>query len=377
MKLVWPARYYDGQTPVARDVTVVLSPDGIKAITDEGVAGQWEWFELEQPPRLQATDPVRFEPSGAGGEAILVEDPALLDAIAGIAPERSRRLAPSWRRRRWRAVALIAGIVAGAGTLYLWVIPFLADRTAARVPLAWEEELGEQVMGTLTEGVRRCESTALASALDTIVAQLAAAQPSRYRFRVRVVDRSDVNAFAAPGGYMVVFTGLIKASQSAEELAGVLAHEMQHVYQQHGTRTLLRQIPLRLLASSLSGDIGPAAGIAGTLGALRYQREHEEDADRRGLDLMIAAGMDPRGMPSFFRTLQRQSADMPGTLRYLSSHPRTADRISRLDALAGAAPAATPLLPGTDWLALRERCASQLPVPLALNPALRAGRLAS
>lgn len=359
MRLVWPARWYDGTTPVAREVTVVVSPQGVKAIGDDGVAGEWEWHELRQPPRLQSGDPVRLEPAYASDEALLIEDEAFLDTIRDLAPAEARRFAPATRRRVRRITAILAATAAAAGALYFAVIPFLADRMATRVPVAWEEELGRETMESLTLGFARCEAAPANDALNGMVRRLAAARPSDYRFNAVIVNSDAVNAFAAPGGHIVVYRGLLGATGSPEELAGVLAHEMQHVYGRHGTRLMLRQIPLQVLTASITGETRSAGRVVnalGSLGMLRYQREHEADADSSGVALLVAAGIDPRGMGAFFRTLRESAGEEPGVLRYLSSHPQTTDRIGRIDRWAASAPPGTPLLPGRDWRAIRSSC---------------------
>jgi predicted Zn-dependent protease len=173
------------------------------------------------------------------------------------------------------------------------------------------------------------------------------------------VDDSSVNAFAVPGGRMVIYRGLLARTGRAEELAGVLAHEMQHVLLRHGTRAALREIPIRVFVSMVAGDLvgaREAARALGTLGVLRYGRRDELEADREGLRLLQAAAVDPGGMVAFFDTLAAAGPDLPRGFAYMSTHPPTAARRAGLAALATATPAAwTPLDVG-DWTALRDRC---------------------
>src|SRR5690606_1638034 len=114
-----------------------------------------------------------------------------------------------------------------------------------------------------------------------------------------------VNAFAAPGGYIVVFQGLLEASESAEEVAGILAHEIQHVVQRHGTKAILEALPLQLAAAALGGDQAAAlfVGAASTLGVLSYRRRDETAADREGFRMLRAARIAPDGMMRFFERL--------------------------------------------------------------------------
>jgi predicted Zn-dependent protease len=151
------------------------------------------------------------------------------------------------------------------------------------------------------------------------------------------VDDSTVNAFAAPGGYIVVYRGLLRQAETPEELAGVLAHELQHVLQRHGTKAVLQEIPLRLVVAAATGDAGITGrvlGTAATLGALRYRRRDESAADRAGMEMLRAAQIDPDGMIRFFSRLVEQGDDIPALVAYLSTHPRNRARIEALQRLA-------------------------------------------
>ena len=114
-----------------------------------------------------------------------------------------------------------------------------------------------------------------------------------------------INAFAAPGGQVVILRGLLEKTASPEQLAGVLAHELQHVYQRHTTRAILEQTATTFLLSAISGDLsgGLAWGLEGarTLGSLHYSRTHEREADIEGLRMMQAARLDPAAMISLLR----------------------------------------------------------------------------
>lgn len=193
------------------------------------------------------------------------------------------------------------------------------------------------------------------------MARLAAAGPgSAYTFRITVVDQPAVNAFAAPGGYLIIHLGLLAATQTPAELAGVLAHEMQHVLHRHATRALFREISMRALLSLLVGDaggLGQALETAGTLGELRYRRQDEETADRDGMKLIQAARVDPNGMVSFLRRLSREESDAPHSRAYLSTHPLTAERIKQMERMAaGAHYTPVALLPGYPWREIGRKC---------------------
>jgi predicted Zn-dependent protease len=177
------------------------------------------------------------------------------------------------------------------------------------------------------------------------------------------MDAPLVNAFAAPGGIIVDFRGLLERTDSAEELAGVLAHEIQHVLHRDATRAILRQASTGILLAALVGDVSGvmALGIEGarTLGDLRHSREAEHEADRDGMRMLHEAAVDPEGMLAFFRTIRRLEGDAPGVTRYLSTHPTPADRLEALAALASAGPRErVKLLPGYDWEDVKKICPS-------------------
>jgi len=185
--------------------------------------------------------------------------------------------------------------------------------------------------------------------------------PSPYTFRVYVVNRPLVNALAVPGGYVVIFRGLLERTGTPEELAGVLAHELQHVLHRHATRAVIQDVSTGLLLMALTGDVtGPLAyGLqtARTLGDLRYSRRAEAEADTEGMRMMLAARVDPAGMITFFERIQKEEGPAPRALTYLSTHPLTADRLERLKAMAAAWKGTPePLLPGDRWTELVTRC---------------------
>ncbi|MBI3026343.1 MAG: M48 family metallopeptidase, partial [Candidatus Tectomicrobia bacterium] len=171
-----------------------------------------------------------------------------------------------------------------------------------------------------------------------------------------------VNALAAPGGFIVVFRGLLERTRTAEELAGVLAHEVEHVLQRHATKALVQHVSTGLLFTAVTGDVSGvmAYGLesARVLGALRYSRAAEEEADAEGLQLLLAARVDPAGMIAFFEGMESQRAAAPAVLKYLSTHPATGDRLARLRQLARGGGQRPPvrLLEGYEWADIRRIC---------------------
>jgi predicted Zn-dependent protease len=195
------------------------------------------------------------------------------------------------------------------------------------------------------------------------VARLLEPQPrSAYKFRVIVVDDdATVNAYAVPGGQVVLLRGLVERARTPEELAGVLAHELQHVLHRHATRLLLQHASTGLLLVAVSGDLtgAMAYGIesARVLGTLSYSRYLESEADADGLRMLLASDINPQGMIAFFESMRAAEHGAGSATRYLTSHPLAADRVDALKQLAAARTGGfRPLLPGRDWADVRRVC---------------------
>jgi beta-barrel assembly-enhancing protease len=154
-------------------------------------------------------------------------------------------------------------------------------------------------------------------------------------FTIKVVDSDEVNAFALPGGYFFVNSGLVLRAESEAELAGVMAHEIAHVAARHGTRQASRgeianwlSLPLIFMGGWTGYAIRQGAGLAIPLTFLTFSRGFESEADRLGLQYMYATGYDPTAFVDFFEKIQALEKKKPGTIsKVFGTHPMTEDRI--------------------------------------------------
>jgi predicted Zn-dependent protease len=363
MRSDWAGSYLDGRTAARQPATVRLLREGLEITTAAAGIRLWSYRELRQTQGFYAGEEVRLERGGELPETLLIADPAFLESLHEAAAHVGLRFHDPRRRAarvRWTIVAGV-GVLAATAAIYLWGIPLAAALVTPHVPVAWEEAVGRSAVGVLAPPERRCEDPAVGAAVSAITARLAAGSPSPYTIRIYVVNRPVVNAVAVPGGYVMIFRGLLERTRTPEELAGVMAHELQHVLLRHTTRAVVQDVGTGLLLMALTGDMtGPLAyGLetARALGELRYSRRAEDEADREGMKMLLAARVDPAGMIAFFETIRKEEGDQPKALEYLSSHPMPAERIARLKALAASSREPTePLLPGQDWPTLTKRC---------------------
>jgi predicted Zn-dependent protease len=250
----------------------------------------------------------------------------------------------------------------------MWGLPFLANIITPHVPIEWEKGLGKSALSFLAPEEKRCNDNNLQQAVDEIVARLNAAEPSPYAFKVFIVKSSTFNAFALPGGNIIVFSGLIEKAESPEALASVLAHEMQHVKKRHVTQKVIENSSTGLILSALSGDVTGSvlygASAARTLASLSYSRQYEEEADESGMKMLIAADINPEQMIAMYEIMKKESGKtmIP---KYISTHPELDDRISRLKKINELSKSVTHDYKGlssdSNWEQIKKGCAARNP----------------
>jgi len=244
LRLEWEASYLDGRTAARRPASVRITRTGLEILVPAtGSRMFWPFRELRQTQGAYAGEEVRLEHGGELAEALLIADVGFLSATRAVAPDAAHLRAPARRRVRMSLTlgALISTVALAVGIYYV-VIPAFARVAAARVPVAWEEQLGAAIVEQFAPRAERCEDATHHAHIDAIVAQLTGTiRPQPYTFRVTVVNSPVVNAVAAPGGHIIVFRGLLDRTDSAEELAGVLAHEVAHVLHRDVTRAIVQK----------------------------------------------------------------------------------------------------------------------------------------
>lgn len=280
---------------------------------------------------------VFFEhPRYEGVSVYSAERSVLKDAHLGSHPALHAHLSKAQsrsRRRIWVGLGIL-GFFAAIPIALILAWSSIVALAASHVPESWESAMGEAVLGEFAEDdyVQMEELDRLGQVLiDALITDRS------YDYQFYVIDDETLNAFAAPGGVIMVHTGLIENADSAEELMGVLAHEISHVTEQHGLRGMINSLGWLVVLQATLGDASGLAGIvvqsAPFLIHQQYSQGFEEDADENGVALLQRAQVDPDGLGSFFERLLEEESHLPGALGFLSSHPATSDRIEHIESL--------------------------------------------
>jgi predicted Zn-dependent protease len=199
-----------------------------------------------------------------------------------------------------------------------------------------EIALGKQLANEVERQAKIVDDPVIAEYVNRVGQNLVRNSDAKVPFSIKVLDSEDVNAFALPGGYFFVNSGLILKADSESELAGVMAHEIAHVAARHGTRQATRgqliniaTIPLLFVGGWAGYAVRQGASLAIPMGFLAFTRGMEREADYLGLQYMYKAGYDPTSFVDFFEKIQTMEKRKPGSVaKVFSTHPMTDDRIA-------------------------------------------------
>jgi Zn-dependent protease with chaperone function len=220
-------------------------------------------------------------------------------------------------------------IMAIIGLCYVYVIPWVAEKSVVLIPEEYDDKLGNSAWAG-NEYFMNVDSQKT-KLLNDFAKQLNLQNTKSLKFTV--VKSNEINAFALPNGSIVVFTGILKEMKDYDELVGLLGHEASHVNNRHSMKMLCRSLSGYLFVSVILGD---ANGIMATIGdnvnsfqSLSFSREFEHQADADGYKILLANKVNPQGMSNLFKRLQEHhSISIP---EFLSSHPITENRIDFID----------------------------------------------
>ncbi|HTZ21754.1 MAG TPA: M48 family metallopeptidase [Opitutaceae bacterium] len=330
--------YFDGETLQGRPATLELGVTGEMKVR---IADGEKTFPLDQ---VRVSDRLGDIPRFVyltPRETLEVTDNDTFDAY--------------WStQRRGRIGALIHWLethnrVATLATLWLVVLvaggvkyglPALARHTAAAVPAAVEEQAGRVALVTFNRMLGASNlSHYERGRVQYQLTRLSAVRPLRTKPRVefRSMGGLYANAFALPGGIIIISDELVRLNLTNDEIAAVLAHELSHLERRHGIQSLLRNSYAFLTVGVITGDLSTLTSLAGTLPVTLlnngYDREFEREADADAKALLIAARIDPQNLVSILEKLEKARPASGRDYSYLSTHPSTAERIRELQAI--------------------------------------------
>ncbi|MGZ8900574.1 MAG: M48 family metallopeptidase, partial [Limisphaerales bacterium] len=252
--------------------------------------------------------------------------------------EKSRKGTPAPVRIALLLLALFFG-----GLVLLWTQKDrIAEYIANKIPVEWEASFGDKVFAQFESEGKMLTNSVWDGPVSNITARLLpVVEMSGYEFKFHIMSDTNVNAFAIPGGHVVILTGLLESADNAEEVAGVLAHEIAHVTRRHSLRNIIKSAGLIVTLQALIGDASGLFGLATEasryLMQQKFSRDFEREADETGWKYLIQAKVDPRGMTRFFEKLRDMMAEsgmavMENSLSLVNTHPTSQERIDRLTA---------------------------------------------
>lgn len=242
--------------------------------------------------------------------------------------------------RKLMVASLVAVAVLGIGILGLILSKDRIVRSIAnQIPVSWEEKAGDQLFSSITAGREMVKNDSLKRVFEQAAQPLLTeVRKKGFNIDLYFVKDGTINAFALPGGKVVIQTGLVENARSWEEVMGVLAHELAHVTNRHHVRGVINNVGLFAILSAMFGDVSALAGtfanMGGQLASLANSRTFEYEADADGWNYLVAAKMNPHGMISFFGMLQKRQTTLEKLpLSIISTHPDTKSRIETLKAM--------------------------------------------
>jgi Zn-dependent protease with chaperone function len=245
------------------------------------------------------------------------------------------------RRELTRRVKMVVFFFVGAGVA-LWLgmlaVGAMVRAIVARVPAAMEQEVGTNLLAQFEDELGFSDDTNQVARLTAMAQPLLQVLPANQQWQFYIVEEPSPNAFALPGGHIVVTTGLLELSERAEEVLGVVAHEVAHVTKKHGFRHAIASagpfLVFQVFLGSGSDTLAAVAGGSAVLIDASFSQEYEKEADDVGWEYLTSANIDPRGMIDMFYKLKVAEAaegmadDMP---KAFQSHPDLDKRIARLE----------------------------------------------
>jgi beta-barrel assembly-enhancing protease len=375
-KLQFKGSLFDGQSAQKQPVRIELTPHHITLTNPDDCAVNWPYLDIRW---VAETIPFHVEhqintTKGVRLETLVVEDLDFYENCRRIAPDNFSRTTTK-NSFNWKILS--AGILSLLLFFYaaFKIVPnYFVDQLVDKIPVEWEETLGDGVLSAFP--VEKNPDPKVMALLTDILRLLKQSKTKEtpYNLKIFILPTEQINALALPGGNIIVFEGLLKIADSPEELAGVLAHEVQHIFLKHSTRGILRNLASGMLLTLVLGDANTimesVVSIAEQLNTLGFSRKMEREADIKGVELMLDAKINPQGMLSIFKKLLKEelkleenknnsskSINAKELFSYLSTHPSAKSRLKKLEKQIenNSKKFWIPLYPNSHWNEIKPR----------------------
>jgi Zn-dependent protease with chaperone function len=337
-------RYFDGRSAQFR--AAQLSVQGTSAVlhadADGAVLGQWPVQDIVWPERTRSGARMVNLPDGG---QLLAIDAAAYDAWAATQLPRAESLVVR-AQQSWRGVMVALALLVGTVTAgYLWGLPIAAKGIASLVPLSIDEALGRNALTQIDSSWMRpsrlpvATQQRISTRFDEAMRKAYPQGLPAYRLEFRQ-STIGPNAFALPGGTMVMTDELVNLVNDDDVVMGVMGHEIGHVTLRHGMRQLVQLTVVQVALSTAFGDYGTLITTAPLiLGSMAYSRDAEREADDHAIRFMQANAISPLVMVKFFSTMRAEQKtkgeSTPLGISIISSHPADQERMAKFKAAAG------------------------------------------
>jgi Zn-dependent protease with chaperone function len=362
------AKFFDGQSARAHTVKVRVvdhQNGGALLIEQDGHAPRhWPVQHLRELRHQARDEGIVLRLDGSDPARLIIPHGPAEDIIRKISPDLNQRHIPKSMQRK--LLIWTGGAIASVSLILLVLLPALSGQLAKMIPLSREVAMGrsaiEQIDKYLSKSANSltCRNQAGDLALAKMITRLSSRANLPYQLNVRIFDYDQENAFAVPGGYIVLFSGLIKAADSAEEVAGVLAHEIGHVVHRDSTRRTLRTAGSAGIIGMIFGDFAGGFAVLAVTKQLinaRYSQGAESSADDFAHELLAKAGLPSAPMGNFFDKLKKKYGGKTGLMSHLASHPELGKRAEKArNASVVSATGFQPILSTAEWRDLQNIC---------------------
>ena len=349
--------FFDGKSAASHTASVSLRPDRLDIRLD-GQTLSWSYDGLVKAGlQTRKAQALRLTHKTMPGSRLIIHDRNLIEAISQRAPHLSGR----FNTTRAVKIAVRSGLIASMVLLSIYVIfNYAPGKIASFMSDEFRDKMGRQTEKSVTAGKSPCTNRPGQRALLKLASRVAAGSTNPPDFSIRVYDMDVLNAFAVAGGRIVLTSKLVSKVDTDDELAGIIAHELGHVYFRHPEAALVRILGVQLLVTAItgSGDTGAVATFSVMAALLKYSRSAERQADGFAQRVLIQSDIDPAGLRRFFEKVKKlQDRSILGNIPSIfTTHPNTAGRIKQIKPLAPGK--ARPILTENEWIALKNICSN-------------------